>query len=133
MLNATEGLPGLASGALVLEYIRGCSGCAASRNAAKGNAHERAVVVRSSKTVGASAAILDAYAAFPPRLLRLGVGRVHLFTLLQLALLGGCWAINLSPAGLCVAFLIVALVPLRSHALPWLFSVKELAALDVQE
>jgi len=33
------------------------------------------------------------------------VPRVHLFTLLQLGLLGGCWLINLSPLGLCVAHL----------------------------
>ena len=31
--------------------------------------------------------------------------RVHLFTSLQLGLLGGCWLINLSPLGLCVAYL----------------------------
>ena len=56
--------------------------------------------------------------------------RVHLFTLLQLALLGGCWLINLSPLGLCVAFLIVALVPLRIVVLPRLFTAAELASLD---
>ena len=85
--------------------------------------------------------------------------RVHLFTTLQLSLLGGCWAINLSPLGLCaalfvrtrsltrsltrararararartrcVAFLIVALVPLRIIYLPRIFTDAELLALD---
>ena len=32
---------------------------------------------------------------------------------LSLLLLAACWAINVSPAGLCVSFLIVALVPFR--------------------
>ena len=107
--------------------------------------------------------------------------RVHLFTSLQLGLLGGCWLINLSPLGLCVAhlspepspypspcpspypdpdpdpdpypapapapepthepvrsrprrrcvaFLIVALVPLRIMYLPRIFTDAELRALD---
>jgi len=68
--------------------------------------------------------------SFPQRLLPLGLWRVHSFTLLQLALLGACWWINLSPLGLCVAFLIVALVPFRLKALPKMFSAAELAALD---
>ena len=41
--------------------------------------------------------------SFPQRLAALGVPRVHLFTVMQLGLLGGCWLINLSPLGLCVA------------------------------
>ena len=68
--------------------------------------------------------------SFPPRLLHLGLPRVHAYTIIQLLLLGCCWAINLSPLGLCVAFLIVALVPLRIKLLPALFSAAELAELD---
>ena len=74
--------------------------------------------------------LLSPSASFPASLLEVGVGRVHLFTVLQLLLLGGCWAINLSPIGLCVAFLIVALVPLRLSLLPKIFAEHELAALD---
>ena len=55
---------------------------------------------------------------------------MHLFTLLQLLLLAACWLINLSPFGLCVAFLIVMLVPLRLSALPLVFTERELSALD---
>jgi sodium borate transporter 11 len=68
--------------------------------------------------------------SFPPRLLSLGLSRVHLFTLLQLSLLLLCWLVNLSPLGLCVAFIIVSLVPLRMKVLPRLFSQGELAELD---
>lgn len=74
--------------------------------------------------------LISPRASFPPRLLRLGVPRVHLFTLLQLGLLGACWLINLSPLGLCVAFLIVALVPFRIVAMPKMFTPSELVALD---
>ena len=56
--------------------------------------------------------------------------RISLYTAIQLALLGACWLINLSPYGLAVAFLIVALVPLRERLLPRLFSADELARLD---
>ena len=48
----------------------------------------------------------------------------------QLILFGLCWAINLSPAGLAVAFLIVSLVPLREHVLPHIFTQVELERLD---
>ena len=46
---------------------------------------------------------------------------------------GLCWAINLSPFGLFVSFLIVSLVPAREHVLPGLFSAAELAVLDPTE
>jgi hypothetical protein len=46
---------------------------------------------------------------------------------------GLCWAINLSPFGLFVSFLIVSLVPAREHLLPGLFSAAELAVLDPVE
>merc|ERR1719460_2651956 len=46
--------------------------------------------------------LISPRASFPQRLAALGVPRVHLFTSLQLGLLGGCWLINLSPLGLCV-------------------------------
>ena len=52
---------------------------------------------------------------------------------MQLTLLGLCWAINLSPFGLFVSFLIVSLVPAREHVLPGLFSAAELAVLDPTE
>ena len=88
---------------------------------------------------------------------------IHLFTLIQLTLLGTtydllltayylllatyyttyhlrttyplglCWAINLSPFGLFVSFLIVSLVPAREYLLPGLFSAAELALLDPVE
>ena len=58
--------------------------------------------------------------------------RVHAYTLLQLLMLGLCWAVNLSPAGLCVSFVVVALVPLRERLLPRLFSPAELEALDTR-
>ena len=58
---------------------------------------------------------------------------IHLFTLMQLTLLGLCWVINLSPFGLFVSFLIVSLVPAREHLLPGLFSAAELAVLDPVE
>ena len=68
---------------------------------------------------------------FPPRSHRkLRAASVHLFTLMQLTLLGLCWAINLSPFGLFVSFLIVSLVPARERILPSLFSAAELAVLD---
>ena len=57
--------------------------------------------------------------------------RISLYTGLQLVLLALCWLINKSPFGLAVAFLIVALVPLRERLLPRLFSADELARLDV--
>ena len=73
-------------------------------------------------------------AGYPPSLRQLRrPARIHLFTLMQLALLGLCWAINLSPFGLFVSFLIVSLVPAREHLLPGLFSAAELAVLDPAE
>lgn len=68
--------------------------------------------------------------SIPPSLAKIGSRRIHLFTLLQLVLLSACWVVNLSPLGLCVAFLIVALVPFRLKVLPSLFTAAELAALD---
>jgi len=70
---------------------------------------------------------------FPPSLENQSAARMHLFTALQLAMLGLCWIVNLSPYGLCVAFVIVALVPLRELALPLLFSSMELEAFDGDE
>ena len=54
------------------------------------------------------------------------------FALVQLFLLAACWAINVSPAGLCVSFLIVALVPLRERVIPRVFSDEELKVLDAE-
>jgi len=73
-------------------------------------------------------------AAYPVELRKLErPGSIHLFTLMQLTLLGLCWAINLSPFGLFVSFLIVSLVPARERVLPGLFSAEELAVLDPSE
>ena len=47
-------------------------------------------------------------------------------------MLGVCWAVNESPAGLCVSFVIVSLVPLRTYVLPRIFSRDELEALDAE-
>ena len=66
----------------------------------------------------------------PPRLTSLSTTEIASYTTVQLALLALCWVINLSPAGLCVAFVIVALVPLREHVLPLLFTEAALAALS---
>lgn len=41
-----------------------------------------------------------------------------------------CWAVNLSPAGLCVAFVVLSLIPLRERLLPRYFSTEQLAVLD---
>jgi len=67
---------------------------------------------------------------YPPRYAAMESGRVHLYTLVQLSMLALCWVVNLSPYGLCVAFVIVALVPLRELVLPHLFSAAELESLD---
>lgn len=67
---------------------------------------------------------------FDPAFRGLRKRRISLYTGLQLALLALCWVINKSPYGLAVAFLIVALVPLRERLLPRLFSADELARLD---
>merc|ERR1711918_59173 len=69
-------------------------------------------------------------AGHPPAYSKLRVASIHLFTLMQLTLLGLCWAINLSPFGLFVSFLIVSLVPARTHIIPTLFSAAELGVLD---
>ena len=63
------------------------------------------------------------YASLPPL-------RLHLYTAVQLAVLAVCWAVNLSPLGICVSFVIVLLVPFRAHVLPRLFSAHELSVLD---
>ena len=50
---------------------------------------------------------------FPPRYAGMRPLRVHLYTMLQLIMFAICWRVNLSPLGLCVAFVVVSLVPLR--------------------
>ena len=74
--------------------------------------------------------MLTPKAEFDDRFRGLRKRRITLFTALQLVLFGLCWAINLSPAGLAVAFLIVALVPLRERLLPRIFTPEELSRLD---
>jgi hypothetical protein len=66
----------------------------------------------------------------PARLAGLRTADIASYTAVQLLLLALCWAINLSPAGLCVAFVIVALVPFRERVLPRLYTERTLAALD---
>lgn len=39
-------------------------------------------------------------------------------------------AVNVTPAGLCVSFVVVSLVPFREKVMPRLFSPQALAALD---
>ncbi|KAL1520700.1 hypothetical protein AB1Y20_022269 [Prymnesium parvum] len=67
---------------------------------------------------------------FPPSMRAIRATRVRQYTLLQVLLLAVCWAVNLSPFGLAVAFVIVALVPFREKLLPMLFSSRELLVLD---
>jgi len=74
--------------------------------------------------------MLTPYDEFPQEFVSVRPIRIHLYTALQLSLFGLCWLINLSPFGLCVAFLIVSLVPMREMALPILFTPEELDVLD---
>lgn len=60
----------------------------------------------------------------------LPIHRVHLFTLIQLALLALCWAVKLSPFGLAFPVVIAALVPFRRLALTKVFTHDELSKLD---
>ena len=55
------------------------------------------------------------------------------FVAVQLVVLGAAWALNLSPAGLAFPAVIVALVPLREHVLPRVFSPGDLARLDADD
>ena len=55
---------------------------------------------------------------------------IHLYTLVQLLALAAVWAVNVTPAGLCVSFVIVSFVPFRERLLPVLFEPSALAALD---
>eukprot|EP00899_Mesostigma_viride_P025934 jgi/Mesvir1/6525/Mv16789-RA.1 len=61
---------------------------------------------------------------------QLPVSRIHSYTVMQLALLGICWAISLSPYGLAFPLFIVLLVPFRLFAVTRLFSPAELRLLD---
>jgi hypothetical protein len=67
---------------------------------------------------------------FPQELSKVSTAKVHLFTALQVALFLLCWAVNISPLGLMVAFVIAALVPMREMLLPRIFSRHELLLLD---
>lgn len=69
----------------------------------------------------------------PRRYRMLNLTEIHLFTFLQLFMLLLCWLVNLSPYGLCVAFVVVALVPTRNYILPMMFSEKTLSVIDVGE
>ena len=62
------------------------------------------------------------YEGFPVPMRAIRATRVRQYTAVQLALFALCWAVNLSPFGLGVAFVIVALVPLRERVIPRFFS-----------
>ena len=76
--------------------------------------------------------LLSPPSTLPPRLREAcnGAVAIHLYTLVQLLALAIVWAVNLSPAGLCVSFVIVSLVPFRERVMPRLFTPSALAALD---
>ena len=64
--------------------------------------------------------LLSPPSTLPPRLREAcnGAVAIHLYTLVQLLALAIVWAVNLSPAGLCVSFVIVSLVPFRERVMP---------------
>ena len=59
-----------------------------------------------------------------------GLVRFHGFTLLQVGALALCWAVNVSPIGLCAVIVLCACVPFRRFVLPCCYGAEELAALD---
>mmetsp|Transcript_63917 Transcript_63917/g.106280 ORF Transcript_63917/g.106280 Transcript_63917/m.106280 type:complete len:591 (+) Transcript_63917:47-1819(+) len=67
---------------------------------------------------------------FPAPMRAVRATRTRQYTLLQLSLLGLCWIVHLSPFGLAVSFVVVALVPLREVLLPRFFNERELSVLD---
>jgi hypothetical protein len=74
-------------------------------------------------------------ANFPPfaRPLRKKWYKVHLYTLIQIALLALAWGVNLSPAGLLFSVIIVAIVPFNKFVMPLIFTKEEIAILDSEQ
>ncbi|CBY15064.1 unnamed protein product [Oikopleura dioica] len=56
--------------------------------------------------------------------------RVHLFTLIQVVLIGVLWGIKSSPVSIAFPFFLVLCVPIRNYLLPKIFTKKELHELD---
>ena len=61
---------------------------------------------------------------------RVGATKMHAYTALQIACLGVCWAVNLSPAGLLFSVIVCLLVPFRQKVVPVFFDKSELDLLD---
>ena len=59
--------------------------------------------------------------------------KMHAYTCIQLLLLAGCWAVNLSPAGLAFSLVVLSLVPFRTYVIPCCFTKRERIALDSPE
>mmetsp|Transcript_26242 Transcript_26242/g.51356 ORF Transcript_26242/g.51356 Transcript_26242/m.51356 type:complete len:582 (+) Transcript_26242:27-1772(+) len=55
------------------------------------------------------------------------------FTLLQLAVIGAGWGLNMTPAALAFPLVIACLVPIRAYVLPTLFSPRDLKILDGED
>ena len=56
--------------------------------------------------------------------------RVHLFTLIQVVLIGVLWGVKSSPVSIAFPFFLVLCVPIRNYVLPKIFTKKELHELD---
>lgn len=69
---------------------------------------------------------------FPASMRAIRATRVRQYTLVQLALFLLCWLVNLSSFGLAVAFVVVALVPLREKVLPHFFTARRAHSLATQ-
>ncbi|KAK8726186.1 hypothetical protein OTU49_010412 [Cherax quadricarinatus] len=59
--------------------------------------------------------------------------KMHLFTFVQMLMLGILWAVKQSPASLALPFVLILLIPLRLCILPYIFNKTELSALDGTE
>jgi len=60
--------------------------------------------------------------------------RIHLYTIIQLACLAGCWGMRFAgPFSLAFPLVVVSFIPLRLCILPKLFSQNELSVLDADE
>ncbi|XP_069936990.1 band 3 anion transport protein-like [Cherax quadricarinatus] len=68
-----------------------------------------------------------------PFVRKVDTGKMHIFTIVQLLMLGLLWAVTLSPASIALPFVLILLIPLRLYILPRVFSKTELSALDGTE
>ncbi|KAB7506472.1 Band 3 anion transport protein [Armadillidium nasatum] len=59
-----------------------------------------------------------------------GTWKMHAFTAIQLVMLAVLWVVKQSPAALAVPFVLICLIPIRMHLLPYIFTTDELIALD---